>query len=306
MYPRIVVPLDSSDLAERVLPMVTLLGGPFQSSVELLSVFQELPGYVGPEVTRGESKAIWQSHALNYLEEISARLQFQEIPTSSKIIYGDIADSIVSEASQDPSTLIAISTHGWAGLSRWNLGSVTLKVLQAASNPVLVVREQKEDEPGKDPSLENIIVPLDGSAVSEESLPHALALAKAHSLKIILVRVTPVAWEYYTHMDHSALQSGDLSKVATERAKEYLSAVADKVKSQGVTAVDQRIEHGDPASAILEIAEKTPHNLVTMVTRGEGSPTRSHWNMGSVAQRVASNSPSPILVIRASSYQVPG
>ena len=43
MYPRIVVPLDSSDLAERVLPLVSLLGRPFQSSVELL-VIQEIPG----------------------------------------------------------------------------------------------------------------------------------------------------------------------------------------------------------------------------------------------------------------------
>ena len=304
MFPRIVVPLDSSDLAERVLPLVSLLGKSFQSSVELISVIQEIPGYVAPEVTRGEAIARWQAHAQDYLDEIKRRLQQREIPASSKILHGDVGDSIVSEAAQDPSTLIAISTHGWAGSSRWNLGSVTLKVLQAASNPVLVVREHKGNDLGIDAILENIIVPLDGSAVSEQSLPLALALAKAHSLRIILVRVTPAAWDYYTHMDHTVLHSGDLSKAAKEKATEYLDAVADKMKSQGTAAVDQIIEHGDPASAILEIAEKTPHNLVAMVTRGEGSAAGIHWSLGSVAQRVAGNSPSPILVIRASSYQL--
>ena len=212
MYPRIVVPLDSSDLAERVLPLVSLLGRPFQSSVELLAVIQEIPGYVAPEVTRGEAVALWRAHTENYLEEISRRLRQQEIPASTKIFHGDIAESIVNEAAQDPRTLIAISTHGWAGSSRWNLGSVTLKVLQSANNPVLVVREQKGEDFAKNTRLENIIVPLDGSVASEQSLPHALALAKAHSLKIILVRVTPAAWDYYTYMDHTVLHSGDISK----------------------------------------------------------------------------------------------
>ncbi len=50
MYPRIIFPLDSSDLAERVLPLVSLLGRSFNSSVELLSVIQEIPGYVAPQV----------------------------------------------------------------------------------------------------------------------------------------------------------------------------------------------------------------------------------------------------------------
>jgi nucleotide-binding universal stress UspA family protein len=146
---------------------------------------------------------------------------------------------------------------------------------------------------------------LDGSVVSEQSLPHALALAKAHSLKIILVRVTPAAWDYYTYMDHTVLHSGDISKVANERAKEYLGAIADQVKNQGDTTVEQSIAHGDPASAILEIAEKTPHNLVAMATRGEGSSAGIRWSLGSVAQRVAGNSPSPILVIRTSANQAP-
>ncbi len=305
MYPRIVVPLDNSDLAERVLPLVSLLGRPFQTSVELLSVTQEIPGYVAPEVTRGEAIALWRAHTEHYLEEISSRLRQQEIPISFKIIHGDVAESIVSEAAQDSSTLIAISTHGWAGSSRWNLGSVTLKVLQAANNPVLVVRDQKEDDHGKDTRLENIIVPLDGSVVSEQSLPHALALANAHSLKLILVRVTPSAWDYYTYMDHTVLHSGDISKAANERAKEYLGAIAGQVKNQGATDIEQRIEHGDPASAILEIAEKTPHNLLAMTTRGEGSSAGIRWNLGSVAQRVAGNSPSPILVVRASANQAP-
>lgn len=298
MYPKIVVPLDSSDLAERVFPLVRLLARSYHAPVELLSVIQEVPGYLGPEMGREEALAYWKEHAQNYLNTASQQLDV-DLGSSTKVAVGDTAEKILEEAAQDPGALIAISTHGWAGSSRWNLGSVTLKVLQAASNPVLVVRGRKDAEAPEETKLENIIIPLDGSSLSEQSLPHAVALAKAHPVTISLVRVTPTAWDYYTYMDHTVLHSGDVSRNANDKAQEYLDHIAADVKKQVDSPVEVRIEHGEPASAILDISEKTPNSMVTMVTRGEGGSGGIRWNLGSVAQRVAGNSTCPVLVIRA-------
>lgn len=192
-----------------------------------------------------------------------------------------------------------MSTHGWAGTTRWNLGSVTLKVLLTAVNPVLVFRAQQEakEDLQNERHLENIIVPLDGSAVSEEAIPHAMTLAEAHSAKVTLLRVTPSGWDYFSHMDHGVLHSGDLSKLARDRAKEYLDKVADKLNGRGSPQVEQRVAPGEPAGSIIDLAEETLGSLVTMVTHGQGSNRR--WSMGSVAQRVAGGCQIPALVVPA-------
>jgi nucleotide-binding universal stress UspA family protein len=50
------------------------------------------------------------------------------------------ADAIIEFATHHDVDVIVIATHGRSGLSRWIFGSVTQKVIQAASIPVLVVR----------------------------------------------------------------------------------------------------------------------------------------------------------------------
>ena len=44
------------------------------------------------------------------------------------------------EAARQSVDLVVIATHGYSGLKRWALGSVTDKVLHAATTPLLLVR----------------------------------------------------------------------------------------------------------------------------------------------------------------------
>ncbi len=60
---------------------------------------------------------------------------------------GRAADEIIKAADEIDADLIAMSTHGRSGLSRWAFGSVTDRVLRAGSMPILMVRAKKE--PGK-------------------------------------------------------------------------------------------------------------------------------------------------------------
>jgi nucleotide-binding universal stress UspA family protein len=56
---------------------------------------------------------------------------------------GDPALQIVDTCNGQKADLIAMTTHGRAGVSRWMLGSVTEKVLRTAAVPLLVVRPIK-------------------------------------------------------------------------------------------------------------------------------------------------------------------
>ncbi len=60
------------------------------------------------------------------------------------LVMGPAADRIIDYAKENAIDLIAMSTHGRSGISRWVFGSVTDKVLHAGDIPVLVVRPSKE------------------------------------------------------------------------------------------------------------------------------------------------------------------
>lgn len=300
MYPRILVPLDGSRLAERVLPYVRLMASGGACTVELVRVIPPLASDLADffdAIIPDSLAAGLRNQAGDYLEGIAADLTKEGLAVSLAVGPGEPASFIVEQAAQDPATLIAMSTHGWSGDPRWNLGSVTLKVLQASGNPVLVVPALDQNGASLEARLDAIIAPVDGSAVSEQALDQIASLASSRHLKIVLTRVTPASWDYYRFLDHTVLHYGDLSTDLTGRATEYLRAVSQRLREQGVEKVEQRILHGDPAEAILDLAREIPHSLITMATHGQGCSDRYRWTVGSVTQRVAGSTPAPLLAV---------
>ena len=61
--------------------------------------------------------------------------------------------------------------------------------------------------------------------------------------------------------------------------------------------MEERLIHGEPAGAIVDLAKETPNALVAMTTHGRSGVER--WVMGSVTDRLVRHSGQPVLVIRA-------
>jgi nucleotide-binding universal stress UspA family protein len=80
-------------------------------------------------------------------------------------------------------------------------------------------------------------------------------------------------------------------------AVEYLQSQSQKLRSQGVPKVEERLIHGPPAIAVADFAKEAPSSLVAMTTHGRSGLER--WVLGSVADRVVRHSGGPVLVIRA-------
>ena len=59
------------------------------------------------------------------------------------VVVGSAADEIIKASEELNVDLIAMSTHGRSGISRWAFGSVTDRVLRGGSKPVLMVRAPK-------------------------------------------------------------------------------------------------------------------------------------------------------------------
>lgn len=140
----------------------------------------------------------------------------------------------------------------------------------------------------------NMLVPLDGSALSETSLEHALALAKSGSIPgVVLLRAREP-------MDSGVRQrlSTDLAKklddAYQEEIEEYLNKISDYFKQNGITA---RLvaATGSPAEAILDYVRENQIDLIVMSSHGRTGIAR--WAFGSVTEKVLKESNVPVLVI---------
>lgn len=309
MYKRILVPLDGSKLAERVLPYVHEIAGAIGCDVELLRVFNPAPvELAGPAHGRylQQFEASLHDESLDYLNSFGPSMAGLSTCVSCEAVLGHPASCIVAKADQTAGTLIAMSTHGRSGVSRWLLGSVTDKVLQATASPMLVVRSR---DGGKEPAearLKTAIVPLDGSSIAEQVLPYLTPLAKALGLKVALARVIPPEGLHYEFRDYPTGFSEDLAlEEETEKhAANYLHRTSSMLREAGLTSVEECVLRGNPAEAIVDLALATPDNLVAMTTHGRSGLGR--WVLGSVTDRVVRHSGDPVLVVRAVVHPISG
>jgi len=135
----VLVPLDGSDRGNEVLPMVADLASRHGAPVVLLKVGFVEPAPVDfpmqtvppPQVTEEELAAAVEP-ARRQLEAAGVTVRVQ---SSWGLPAGEIID-----ASQEPGTLLVMTTHGRSGLDRWLLGSVAEKVLRHSTCPVLLKR----------------------------------------------------------------------------------------------------------------------------------------------------------------------
>ncbi|MEX2598124.1 MAG: universal stress protein, partial [Dehalococcoidia bacterium] len=192
---------------------------------------------------------------------------------------------------------IAMTTHGRSGIGRWLMGSVTDKVVREAETPVLVVRAQEAPPPA--PRFQRIILPLDGSALAEQAIPSATALAKGLGVPVTALRSISLTAYGYGFADYSVPEysMGSFAETVRKDVKDYMDHTADRLRQQGVMAAEISAPDGQPADAILAEAESAPGSLIVMTTRGRSGVAR--WVLGSVADRVVRHAPVPMLIIRA-------
>ena len=308
MYTRILTPLDGSEVSEHVLPYVRSLASSLSIPLSLLLAIEPDHPTIGqslnPSLHWHETESHRRGHAEEYLASVASRLRGAGVSVDSITPGSEPATAIVDEAAKDPGTLIAMSSHGRSGLARWWMGSVADKVLHMADNPLLLIRSQAQAPATQESKPERLIVPVDGSELAEEILPHVVHLSRAMDLPVELVRVTMSEAEYYQAMSMGlrvlpptmpSFQS--FSEGMDGEAFQYLVEIRERLERQGVATVHARLLQGSPADSIVDLATSSGHSLVVMTTHGRSGVGR--MVLGSVAERVVRQSGGPVLLIRA-------
>jgi nucleotide-binding universal stress UspA family protein len=143
-----------------------------------------------------------------------------------------------------------------------------------------------------------VLVPLDGSALAEKALPHAVALARGTASGVVLMRVVPPI-TLIEPMGAAFANSAGLWDLYDEQpalAGEYLHAVAERLASLEVE-VATHVGEGIPGEVIVGYAQEHPEvAAIAMSTHGRSGLGR--WLFGSVAEKVLHSSPVPLLLVR--------
>lgn len=160
-YPRILAPLDGSQVAAQALDHAVAIATRGSGEITLLQVVPDVAAVATEAVTpvtgaTGYEKfsltgdlasiqAAWSEDAHAALEATAHDLTASGVKVKTAVVQGTPAESIMAYARAGDYDLIVMSTHGRGGLARLIYGSVATQVLRAAPCPVLVIRAQLPD-----------------------------------------------------------------------------------------------------------------------------------------------------------------
>lgn len=300
MYSRILIPLDGSKTAEKVLPYARSLVGKFKVPVELLAVVDigEIAMHMASEKARFLDTMIEDAtrQSTSYLQGIAGT--FPGTTVTCSVEKGKAEECIIEKGATDKAMLITMATHGRSGLNRFLLGSVAEKVLRGAVNPLLLIRATEGAGTEGAATINSLIVPLDGSALAENVLPMAVEMAKQLDLEIELFRAYQIPYNVYA--GDEGFYAGNFDELLAgvrDEATEYLDKKAAELKKLGVTKVSCVSKEGFAGDEIISLGRKTPDNVIAMSSHGRSGVKR--WVLGSVAETVVRHSGDPVLIVRA-------
>jgi nucleotide-binding universal stress UspA family protein len=148
-----------------------------------------------------------------------------------------------------------------------------------------------------------ILVPLDGSELSETSLEHAKAIASKFAVpEVIVMRVVePLSTLAVAELAGAGADWLSRAEQMNEsEANDYLAKLEEKLKKEGIPAKSVLIR-GRAAEVILDYTTKNKVDLIVMSTHGRSGVTR--WVLGSIADKVLTHTSVPILLVSPSPHK---
>lgn len=266
MYKQILVPLDGSHFSEEVICYAAGLAAAHSTPLTFMCIV---------------SKPADEQDALDYVEPLAAGYGARVLCVVSS---GHVADIILTEAKRVPGTLVALTSRGRSGLKEAVLGSVAMQLVRNANAPVLVYHPRGFSRGIGKIKINTVVLPLDGTAVSEAMAEHAAGLARLidAELKVVSV-ITPKA----------ATDSRPTDSAENPRTS-YLNTKANDYGKRFGVRVGWEILQGDPVTALSAFVNGREDMALAMVTRGQ-SPLKSAF-LGSVTSGCLSKVGVPVLM----------
>jgi len=148
MYHKILVPLDGSKRAEKILPHVEELALRYKAKVIFLHVieYKAIPTSEGVYINLSDQEFDQvKKRAETNLARTQGEFREKNIESQSHVIYGSVVEGIINIAALESVDLIALASHGRGGLARVFYGSVAAGLLHRVDRPLLIIRSRETE-----------------------------------------------------------------------------------------------------------------------------------------------------------------
>jgi nucleotide-binding universal stress UspA family protein len=298
MFKHILVPLDGSRLAESVLPAVSYMASKLGATVTLIHIVEA----DAPQQVHGERHLREEDEARAYLRETAER-ELKNVPDIHFHVHTDVvanvAEGIVAHHHEIGIDVIVMCTHGRGGVHQWIFGTIAQRVINLGSTPVLLIQPGLTDV---QPSFtcRAIMVPLDGVAEHEHSIPAAAELGRTCAASVHLVRVVPtlasLSGQWVPTSRLLPKTTSHMLDASEEEADRYLQGYENLLRDDGVE-VSRHVARGAPADILAKAAVEIGADLIIIGTHGKIGMD-AFWS-GSVTPRLCHHCRIPLLLIPA-------
>jgi len=280
MISTILVPLDGSPFAEQSLAAGCRIAR--ETGATLLLVRAIYYGLMR-ENERAERHALADTRS--YMAEQEHLLRAQGFTVRVEVLPTDPVQAILFAAEIHDADLIAMSTHGTAGLRHAVLGSVAEAILRRSRHPVLLVHADDDLTPVRLEPFHRMLLPLDGTSFAETAVSYLAEQQLGSQARITLLRsVAPTTVNPSLLLGAEALEQ--LFRQAEAETEHHRLEAEEYLASTGLAHLRDyswrpRVTVGYPAEDIAATAEEEHSDLIVMATHGRhGFDRLVHGSVG--------------------------
>jgi nucleotide-binding universal stress UspA family protein len=271
----ILVPLDGSHGAARILPLAERLAAAARAKLVFLGVVPQMPPVATHDVPSLGiaigSASCAKREVSRFLRAIVDTMRACGLRATFVVASGEPSDLIAQHARHEHADLILLATKSASTLDRGFLGSTADRVVQLSHSPVMVLPQSARPWHGSEPI--DVLVPLDGSPFAQAALPAGLTFARLLGGELHLLGVFDLAEDD---------ANGDLGQLAA------------RIRSGRVIRTHS-VVGTPPAEAILRLVHEEGIGLIVMTTHGQGGPARAV--LGSVTSTVVRRAEVPVMLV---------
>lgn len=291
-FAHILLPLDGTAMAERVIPVARGLADAEATRITLLHVLE----HAAPERKHGERHLHEADTAESYLRDLAARA-FGGHARVDWHVHGDavrdLPASLVEHTQEFQPDLIVMCAHGSQGWKEWLRGNLARRLVHASARlspaqarvPVLLVQPDADGRVVF--PFRRILVPLDGSDAHEHGLPPAVKLAGRLGVPIVLFTAIAAGASVRGRRDATAgllpRATEEVLCIAEAEAAAHLERHVRELQTAGVEATG-RVARVEPVAGIVEFATEMAADLIVLGTHAL-SAADAFW-AGSITPRI--------------------
>ena len=305
MFKHLLLPLDGTAMAERVIPVARGLVKDSDARITLLHVIESS----APKARHGQAHLQDRDSAEAYLRALIAR-EFPGRPGVDWHVHDEatrnVADGLALHAQEFQPDLVVMCAHGsqwWKDRFRGNLAQQLLHALKNQSpskTPVPVLLVQPDEGGQVDFPFHHILVPMDGADEHEQGLGPAAQLALQLKIPMLLFTAIPPSDALKGKDSASAAflprATEEVLRLAEQEAARHLTVHVRELQEMGVLA-SGRVMRAEPAEGVLATAKEMHSDLIVIGTHAL-SATQAFWS--------ASMTPKVLHQARASFLLAPG